>query len=88
MRAANRIEGRIDATSSLAPCGEPAHSRDEVASAIVDRRCADLGCIHPLALGKGAEGHRWALGGRDRAPHRPEAVVVPVLGPQPERVDG
>jgi hypothetical protein len=41
MRAANRIEGCIDANSSLAPCGEPAHSRDEVASAIVDRRCAE-----------------------------------------------
>ena len=36
MRAANRIEGCIEANSSLAPCGEPAHSRDEVASAIVD----------------------------------------------------
>jgi hypothetical protein len=41
MRAANRIEGCIDANSSFAPCREPTHSRDEVASAIVDRRCAE-----------------------------------------------
>ena len=39
MRAANRIKGCIDANSSFAPCGELAHNRDEVASAIVDRRC-------------------------------------------------
>jgi len=41
MRAANRIKGCIDANSSIAPCGDPAHSRDEVASAIVDRHCAE-----------------------------------------------
>ena len=41
MSAANRIEGCIDADPALAPCGEPAHSRDEVAHAIVDRRCAE-----------------------------------------------
>ncbi len=28
MCAAHRIEGCIDANTSLAPCGEPAHGRD------------------------------------------------------------
>jgi len=41
MRATNRVEGCVDANSSLAPCCEPAHSFDEVASAIVDRRRAE-----------------------------------------------
>src|SRR5262245_35483322 len=42
MRAANRIEGCIYADPAPASCGKPAHSRDEVAGAIVDRRCAEL----------------------------------------------
>jgi hypothetical protein len=41
MRAANRIEGCIDSNSFLSPCGEPAHGRDEVASAIIDCRCTE-----------------------------------------------
>ena len=41
MRAADRIEGGIDAGAALAVCGEPTHGRDEVAGAIVDRGCAE-----------------------------------------------
>ena len=36
MRAAYRIEGRIDAHSPFVTNGEVAHDRDEVAGAIVD----------------------------------------------------
>ena len=41
MRATDRIEGGIDAGAALAACGKPAHGRDEIAGAIVDRGCAE-----------------------------------------------
>ena len=41
MRATDRIEGGIDASAALAARGEPAHGRNEVAGAIVDRGCAE-----------------------------------------------
>ena len=40
MCAANRIKGGIDASTTLAACGER-HGRNEVAGAIVDRGCAE-----------------------------------------------
>ena len=47
MRAANRIKGGIDASAILAACGEPAHGRDEVAGAVVDRYCTEAAASVP-----------------------------------------
>jgi len=41
MRAADRIECGVDASASLAPRSDPAHGRNEVTSAVVDRHCAE-----------------------------------------------
>jgi hypothetical protein len=44
MRAADRIEGGINAGSAPPPCSEIAHRRDEIAGAIVD--CGSAIALH------------------------------------------
>ena len=41
MRAADRVEASVDASTAVAACGEPVHGGDEVAGVIVDRGCAE-----------------------------------------------
>jgi hypothetical protein len=41
MRAADRIEGRIDAGAAFSPRGELAHRRDKITGAVVDRRSTE-----------------------------------------------
>ena len=55
MRTANRIEGCINAGSPIAPFRERAHNRNEVASAIVDRCCAEALDGRDVAARAGAD---------------------------------
>ena len=41
MRATDRIKRGVDAGASLAPRSDPAHGRDEVTGAVVDRHRAE-----------------------------------------------